>query len=67
MDGTNSGPYSPPPIPIPSVARVPCQGAEQIEKKHSWSFSLVFILTMLNHNKKSIPKWLKNKYLTKDG
>ena len=29
MDGTNIGPNSPP-IPIPSVAKVPRQGAEQI-------------------------------------
>ena len=32
MDGTNTGRYFPHPIPIPGVAKVPCQGAPNIEK-----------------------------------
>ena len=34
MDGANIGPYLPPSIPIPGMAKVPCQGDEQVENKH---------------------------------
>ena len=48
MDGTNTGPNFP--IPIPGVAKVPGQGAEQIETK-TW---LVFLC------ERSINTLLKN-------
>ena len=33
----------PPPIPIPDVAKVSCQGAEQIEQKHMFDDFLPFL------------------------
>ena len=42
MDGTNIGPYYPPPPPIhiPGVAKVPCQGAAKIKKHMFEEFHL---------------------------
>ena len=44
MNGTSIGPYfPPPPSPIPSVGKTPCQGGEQIEKACVWWFSMILI------------------------
>ena len=51
MDGTNIGPDFPP-IPNPSVAKVPCPGAEQIE--HLFVLFSVFI-----KDKKSLRTYFK--------
>ena len=46
MNGSNLGPYfSAPPISIPGVAKVSCQGATQIEQHH--------FLVLLDFYKKS--------------